>query len=253
MEALHALSKAIEQGGVPARDARPGPPARQPDQRLQRLRRHARAAMRKAGETDERLFAVAAWRDAPYFTDGRARRARADRGGHAARRPRRPGPRRGLGRGGPPLRREGLAALILAIAAINVWNRLNATVGQVAGQWRRLTRADSAPSCPRACRDEQDVGAAIASAAFGRLVAGERVGRPVAARDQPAAVDPAAGQIVDDRLGPPFAQPLIPVSSPRLSVLPSTRTYMPPAICTCGTTCRLSSDIASPDRSLLPL
>ena len=25
--------------------------------------------MRKAGETDERLFAVAAWRDAPYFTD----------------------------------------------------------------------------------------------------------------------------------------------------------------------------------------
>src|SRR4051812_38671173 len=27
--------------------------------------RHAK----KAGETDERLFAVAAWRDAPYFTD----------------------------------------------------------------------------------------------------------------------------------------------------------------------------------------
>ncbi len=24
---------------------------------------------KKAGETDERLFAVAAWRDAPYFTD----------------------------------------------------------------------------------------------------------------------------------------------------------------------------------------
>ena len=24
---------------------------------------------RKAGETDERLFAVSAWRDAPYFTD----------------------------------------------------------------------------------------------------------------------------------------------------------------------------------------
>jgi AhpD family alkylhydroperoxidase len=26
-------------------------------------------AMRKAGETDERLFAVAAWRETPYFTD----------------------------------------------------------------------------------------------------------------------------------------------------------------------------------------
>jgi AhpD family alkylhydroperoxidase len=25
--------------------------------------------LKKAGETDERLFAVAAWRDAPYFTD----------------------------------------------------------------------------------------------------------------------------------------------------------------------------------------
>ena len=29
---------------------------------------HARL-MRKAGESDERLFAVAAWRDTPYFTD----------------------------------------------------------------------------------------------------------------------------------------------------------------------------------------
>lgn len=29
---------------------------------------HARDA-KKAGETDERLFAVAAWREAPYFTD----------------------------------------------------------------------------------------------------------------------------------------------------------------------------------------
>ena len=26
-------------------------------------------ALKKAGESDERLFAVAAWRDAPYFTD----------------------------------------------------------------------------------------------------------------------------------------------------------------------------------------
>src|SRR5712691_10997485 len=29
---------------------------------------HARD-LKKAGETDERLFAVAAWRDAPYFTE----------------------------------------------------------------------------------------------------------------------------------------------------------------------------------------
>jgi len=29
---------------------------------------HTRGA-KKAGETDERLFALAAWRDTPYFTD----------------------------------------------------------------------------------------------------------------------------------------------------------------------------------------
>ncbi len=29
---------------------------------------HARA-LNKAGEADERLFTVAGWRDAPYFTD----------------------------------------------------------------------------------------------------------------------------------------------------------------------------------------
>jgi len=29
-----------------------------------------------------------------------------------------------------------MAALILAIAGINVWNRLNASVGQIAGEWR---------------------------------------------------------------------------------------------------------------------
>ena len=29
---------------------------------------HARLS-KKSGETDERLFTVAAWRDAPYFTD----------------------------------------------------------------------------------------------------------------------------------------------------------------------------------------
>ena len=30
---------------------------------------HARELAKKAGETDERLFAVAAWRDTLYFTD----------------------------------------------------------------------------------------------------------------------------------------------------------------------------------------
>ncbi len=44
---------------------------------------HARDA-KKAGEADERLFAVAAWREALYFTDAKARRAGAYRSCHPA-------------------------------------------------------------------------------------------------------------------------------------------------------------------------
>jgi AhpD family alkylhydroperoxidase len=68
MEALQALAKAAEQGGVPKKT-------------LDLV--HLRASQingcsvcvdmglpfKKADETNERLFAVAAWKDAPCFTD----------------------------------------------------------------------------------------------------------------------------------------------------------------------------------------
>src|SRR6478735_11428369 len=69
LDALQALSKATHQGGVPAETLE-----------LVHLRAsqingcsfcvdmHARDAM-KAGESTERLFAVGAWREAPYFSD----------------------------------------------------------------------------------------------------------------------------------------------------------------------------------------
>src|SRR6516162_1838336 len=69
MKALHELSSAVAKSGVPKSTLG-----------LVELRAsqingcgvcvdmHARQ-MRQAGETDERLFAVAAWRDAPYFSD----------------------------------------------------------------------------------------------------------------------------------------------------------------------------------------
>src|SRR5882672_9659411 len=69
MDALQALGKAIGNGGVPEQTLE-----------LVHLRAsqingcsvcldgHSRAA-KKAGETDERLFTLAAWREAPYFTD----------------------------------------------------------------------------------------------------------------------------------------------------------------------------------------
>ena len=63
----------------------------------------------------------------------RTRRARAHRGRHPAHRPAGPGARRDLGGRRRPLRRADLAALIVSIAQINVWNRLNVSVKMVAG------------------------------------------------------------------------------------------------------------------------
>ena len=91
---------------------------------------------KKVGETDERLFCVAAWRDAPYFTEGeRAALAltealtrisdRAD-----------PVPDAIWGEADKQFGEQELAALILAIANINVWNRLNVAVRQPAGAWK---------------------------------------------------------------------------------------------------------------------
>ena len=94
--------------------------------------RHAR----KTGESDERLFTVAGWRHAPYFTD--AERAAlalteavtriADRSDAVsdeiwAEAARHYEPRQ-------------LAALVLAISTVNVWNRINVATAQVAGEWK---------------------------------------------------------------------------------------------------------------------
>src|SRR5712691_11034574 len=69
MKALHALGASAEKSGLPSRTIG-----------ILQLRAsqingcsvcvdmHSRD-LKKAGETDERLFALAAWRDAPYFTD----------------------------------------------------------------------------------------------------------------------------------------------------------------------------------------
>ncbi len=67
---------------------------------------HAQGA-RRAGETDDRLVAVAGWRDAPFYSDAERAALALDGGGHPSERPVRPGARRGLGRGRPPLRRDG--------------------------------------------------------------------------------------------------------------------------------------------------
>jgi AhpD family alkylhydroperoxidase len=93
---------------------------------------HARE-LKKADQKDERIFAVAAWRDAPYFT-GAERAALAlteavtrlsDRAD--------PVPDEIWQEAARHYDEGALAALLLSIAAINVWNRLNVSVKQVAG------------------------------------------------------------------------------------------------------------------------
>jgi AhpD family alkylhydroperoxidase len=92
--------------------------------------------LKKQGSTDERVYAVAAWRDAPYFTDAeRAALALAEAVTRVADR-------------GEPVSDElwaevsqhydeqGVTALLVAITGVNVWNRLNAVTRQPADAWR---------------------------------------------------------------------------------------------------------------------
>ena len=90
---------------------------------------------KKGGETDERLFAVAAWREAPYFTDAeRAALALAEAATRLADRPD-PVPDEIWDDAADHYDERGLAALILMIGVTNLFNRLNATTRQVAGAW----------------------------------------------------------------------------------------------------------------------
>jgi AhpD family alkylhydroperoxidase len=135
MQALQAFGKSAKKAGVPQTTAT-----------LVHLRAsqingcsfcvemHARE-LKEAGEPEERIFAVAAWREAPYFTD--AERAALALTEAATR----------LSDRADPVSDEVwdeatrhydeqvLAGLIIEIATINTWNRLNVTTRQVAGSW----------------------------------------------------------------------------------------------------------------------
>jgi AhpD family alkylhydroperoxidase len=135
MKALSALGKAAESGGVPARTiALAHLRASQINGCSVCVDMHARD-LRKDGETDERLFAVAAWRDAPYFTAAeRAALALTEALTRLADREN-PVPDEVWNEAAQHYDEPALASLLLAIAAINVWNRLNVATRQVAGEW----------------------------------------------------------------------------------------------------------------------
>ena len=136
MKALHALKGASEQGGVPAATlALVELRASQINGCSVCVDMHWRQ-MRKAGESDERMLAVAAWRHVRYFTA--AERAALALTEAVTRLPDRedPVPDAVWAEAARHYDEKQLAALILAIAGINVWNRLNAAIGQIAGDWQ---------------------------------------------------------------------------------------------------------------------
>ncbi len=101
---------------------------------------HAKG-LKRMGETDERIFAVAAWRDAPYFTDAeRAALALTEAVTRLSDRPD-PVPDDLWAEAAAHFGERELAALVLSIAVINVWNRLNVATHQVAGAWERSPEA----------------------------------------------------------------------------------------------------------------
>ncbi|MGC4094060.1 MAG: carboxymuconolactone decarboxylase family protein [Polyangiaceae bacterium] len=89
--------------------------------------------LKNLGETDERLFAVAAWRESPYFDDSErvalelseAMTRLSDRSDAV--------PDALWERAAQQFDEQKLAQLILAISTVNMWNRMNVATRQIAG------------------------------------------------------------------------------------------------------------------------
>lgn len=95
----------------------------------------------KASERDERLFAVAAWRDAPYFSDAeRAALALAEAVTRLSDRSD-PVPDEIWNEASRHYDQAALASLVLWIGVTNLWNRLNVATKQVAGEWAKTAEA----------------------------------------------------------------------------------------------------------------
>lgn len=136
MEALMALGKAVSDAGLPESTLE------LVNIRVSQINgcgvcsvQHPRMARRR-GETEERIWAVAGWRDAPYFDPAeRAALALAEAVTRTADRAHAV-PDDVWDEAATRFDEEQLAALVLAIAGVNLWNRLNVATRQVAGvEW----------------------------------------------------------------------------------------------------------------------
>ncbi|MGV3618413.1 MAG: carboxymuconolactone decarboxylase family protein [Fimbriimonas sp.] len=135
MPAVQSLFKAIHGGGVPPTTLE-----------LVHLRvsqingcsacvEMGRRQAKRSGESEERLFAVAAWRDAPFFTDAeRAALALSEAVTRLSDRTD-PVPDEIWNEAARHYEESALAALVLSIATTNLFNRVNVTTRQVAGAW----------------------------------------------------------------------------------------------------------------------
>jgi AhpD family alkylhydroperoxidase len=134
-DALQALAKAAGQGGLPETLGE-----------LVNLRAsqingcsvcvdmHSRA-LKKAGESDERIWAVGAWRDAPFYTDAERAAFALTESVTRLSDSSDPVPDEIYDEAAKHFDEKALACLLLNIAMINTWNRLNAATRQVAGAW----------------------------------------------------------------------------------------------------------------------
>jgi AhpD family alkylhydroperoxidase len=91
--------------------------------------------LKVAGEPDERIFTLAAWRETPYFTDAeRAALALTEAATRIADRPDAVSDEV-WDEAARHYDEPQLAALVIAIATINAFNRINATTRQITGEW----------------------------------------------------------------------------------------------------------------------
>jgi alkylhydroperoxidase family enzyme len=136
MQALQSLAIAVEASGVPSRTLG-----------LVHLRVSQingcsvcvdmTLKYKKVDDTMERLLTVAAWRDAPYFTEAeRAALALSEAITRLSDQPD-PVPDEIWNEATRHYNDTELASLVLWIAMTNTWNRLNVSTRQVAGEWIR--------------------------------------------------------------------------------------------------------------------
>lgn len=152
LEALQSLGDAVRSSGIPETtlyliEAR----ASQINGCSVCLDMHSRE-LKAAGEPDERVFMVGAWREAPYFSDAeRAALALTEEATRLADRSD-PVPDAVWEEAARHYDESQLAGLVLAVAAINAFNRINASTRQLTGAWVGAWLAQR--SRARGARDE---------------------------------------------------------------------------------------------------